>query len=75
MTAIGTLGRRRQRAVQALAAILRLAENLDRSHSQIISGIELHDRGEDALLQRADGRRCRARSSGLPGVNRRRSRR
>jgi exopolyphosphatase/guanosine-5'-triphosphate,3'-diphosphate pyrophosphatase len=46
----GAVGRRRQRAVHALAAILRLAENLDRSHSQIVSGIEFHDRGEDALL-------------------------
>ncbi len=45
------LGRRRQRTIQALAAILRLAESLDRSHSQIISGLELHDRGEDMLLQ------------------------
>src|ERR1700681_1523559 len=45
------LGRRRQRTIQALAAVLRLAEGLDRSHSQIISGLELHDRGEDVLLQ------------------------
>ena len=45
------LRRRHRRTVRALAAILRLAESLDRSHSQIISGLELHDRGEDALLQ------------------------
>ncbi len=45
------LGRRRQRAIRALAAILRLAESLDRSHSQMISGLDLHDRGNDALLQ------------------------
>src|SRR3979409_2354351 len=32
-------------------AILRLAESLDRSHSQPVSGLELHDRGEDGLLQ------------------------
>jgi exopolyphosphatase / guanosine-5'-triphosphate,3'-diphosphate pyrophosphatase len=43
--------RGRRRTVRALAAMLRLAESLDRSHSQIISGLELHDRGEDALLQ------------------------
>ena len=39
------------RSVRTLAAILRLAESLDRSHSQTITGLELHDRGEDALLQ------------------------
>jgi exopolyphosphatase/guanosine-5'-triphosphate,3'-diphosphate pyrophosphatase len=47
----GGLGRRRRRTIKALSAILRLAESLDRSHSQIISGLELHDRGEDVLLQ------------------------
>jgi exopolyphosphatase/guanosine-5'-triphosphate,3'-diphosphate pyrophosphatase len=45
------LGRKRRRTVRALAAILRLAEGLDRSHSQPIAGLELHNRGEDALLQ------------------------
>jgi exopolyphosphatase/guanosine-5'-triphosphate,3'-diphosphate pyrophosphatase len=45
------LRRRQRRTIQALSAILRLAESLDRSHSQIISGLELHDRGEDVLLQ------------------------
>ena len=44
-------GRRQRRAIRTLAAILRLAESLDRSHSQTISGVELHDRGEDGLLQ------------------------
>jgi exopolyphosphatase/guanosine-5'-triphosphate,3'-diphosphate pyrophosphatase len=47
----GSLRRRLRRAVRTLAAMLRLAENLDRSHSQPIAGIELHDRGEDMLLQ------------------------
>jgi exopolyphosphatase / guanosine-5'-triphosphate,3'-diphosphate pyrophosphatase len=43
---------RPQRAtVRTLAAMLRLAESLDRSHSQTITAVELHDRGEDALLQ------------------------
>jgi exopolyphosphatase/guanosine-5'-triphosphate,3'-diphosphate pyrophosphatase len=47
----GELKRKRRRMVRTLAAMLRLAENLDRSHSQPIAGVELHDRGEDALLQ------------------------
>jgi exopolyphosphatase / guanosine-5'-triphosphate,3'-diphosphate pyrophosphatase len=47
----GDLGRRTRRTVRTLAAILRLAESLDRSHAQTITGLELHDRGEDDLLQ------------------------
>jgi exopolyphosphatase/guanosine-5'-triphosphate,3'-diphosphate pyrophosphatase len=47
----GNLPRKRRQVVRTLAAILRLAESLDRSHSQTITGIELHDRGADALLQ------------------------
>jgi exopolyphosphatase/guanosine-5'-triphosphate,3'-diphosphate pyrophosphatase len=45
------LSRKRRKVVRTLAAILRLAENLDRSHAQVITGLEFHDRGEDALLQ------------------------
>ena len=45
------LGRKRRKVVKRLAAILRLAENLDRSHAQTITGVEFHDRGDDALLQ------------------------
>ena len=45
------LPRKRRQTVRTLAAILRLAESLDRSHSQSLSGVELHDRGDDALLQ------------------------
>src|SRR3954468_134445 len=45
------LRRRTRRKVRTLAAILRLAESLDRSHSQTITGLELHDRGDDDLLQ------------------------
>jgi len=45
------LSRDRRRAVRWLSAILRLTESLDRSHSQTITGIALHDRGDDALLQ------------------------
>jgi exopolyphosphatase/guanosine-5'-triphosphate,3'-diphosphate pyrophosphatase len=47
----GDLPHSRRRVVRSLGAMLRLAENLDRSHTQSISGIELHDRGDDALLQ------------------------
>jgi len=45
------LPRKRRQAIRTLAAILRLAESLDRSHAQSLSSVELHDRGEDALLQ------------------------
>ena len=45
------LPRKRRAAVRTLAAILRLAESLDRSHSQTISTIDLRDRGDDGLLQ------------------------
>ena len=40
-----------RRTVRSLASILRVAESLDRSHGQSISGLELRDRGEDVLLQ------------------------
>src|SRR3954454_17197857 len=45
------LRRRTRRTVRTLAAILRLAESLDRSHAQSITGLEIHDRGDDDLLQ------------------------
>src|SRR5205807_7017830 len=45
------LRRRTRRTVRTLAAILRLAESLDRSHAQTVTGLELHDRGDDDLLQ------------------------
>jgi exopolyphosphatase/guanosine-5'-triphosphate,3'-diphosphate pyrophosphatase len=44
------LPRKRRRLVRTLAAMLRLAEGLDRSHAQAVKSLELHDRGEDALL-------------------------
>jgi len=50
-TGFAHLGRRRRATVRTLAAILRLTESLDRSHSQPISDFELHDREDDALLQ------------------------
>jgi exopolyphosphatase/guanosine-5'-triphosphate,3'-diphosphate pyrophosphatase len=45
------LGRRTRATVRTLAAILRLAESLDRSHAQTITGLELHDRGDDDLVR------------------------
>jgi exopolyphosphatase/guanosine-5'-triphosphate,3'-diphosphate pyrophosphatase len=50
-TGFSDLGRKRRKVVKRLAAILRLAENLDRSHAQTITDVEFHDRGSDALLQ------------------------
>jgi exopolyphosphatase/guanosine-5'-triphosphate,3'-diphosphate pyrophosphatase len=47
----GQLPRKSRVVVRALAALLRLAEALDRSHSQAITGIDLRDRGDDALLE------------------------
>jgi exopolyphosphatase/guanosine-5'-triphosphate,3'-diphosphate pyrophosphatase len=40
-----------RRAVRSLASILRVAESLDRSHAQVVSALELLDRGDDVLLQ------------------------
>jgi exopolyphosphatase / guanosine-5'-triphosphate,3'-diphosphate pyrophosphatase len=42
---------RLRRTIRLLSSILRIAESLDRSHAQVISGLELRDRGEDFLLQ------------------------
>jgi len=47
----GGLPRKRRRIIRTLAAILRVAESLDRSHSQSVASVDLHDRGEDGLLQ------------------------
>ncbi len=45
-----------RRAVKALAAMLRLAEGLDRSHSQALAGLDLYPRGDDYLARlRATG--------------------
>jgi exopolyphosphatase/guanosine-5'-triphosphate,3'-diphosphate pyrophosphatase len=52
----GDFKRKRRRTIRQLAAMLRLAEGLDRSHSQPVASLELHDRGDDGLLQlRATG--------------------
>ena len=40
-----------RRTVRTLASILRVAESLDRSHTQVISSLDFRDRGDDALLQ------------------------
>jgi exopolyphosphatase/guanosine-5'-triphosphate,3'-diphosphate pyrophosphatase len=45
------LSGQQRRTVKTLASILRVAESLDRSHSQVVSGLELRDRGDDLLLQ------------------------
>ena len=45
------LPRRTRRTIRTLSAMLRLAESLDRSHAQSIAGFEIHDRGDDDLLQ------------------------
>src|SRR5207253_1019269 len=38
-------------AVRWLSAILRLAETLDRSHAQVLTAVELHDRGSEYLIK------------------------
>jgi exopolyphosphatase / guanosine-5'-triphosphate,3'-diphosphate pyrophosphatase len=40
-----------RKTVKILASILHVAESLDRSHTQIVAGLDLRDRGDDALLQ------------------------
>ena len=69
-TDFGALGAKMRRAVRTLSAILRFAETLDRSHAQAVTGVELHDRGEEYLVKlRTDGRR-RAGALGRPSSNR-----
>jgi exopolyphosphatase/guanosine-5'-triphosphate,3'-diphosphate pyrophosphatase len=40
-----------RKVVKVLAACVRLAEGLDRSHAQVLDSVRLIDRGEDSLLQ------------------------
>ena len=40
-----------RKTVRTLASILRVAESLDRSHTQTIASLDFRDRGADALLQ------------------------
>src|SRR6476661_2659874 len=45
-----------RRTVRALSAMVRLAEGLDRSHAQALSGLDLYPRGDDYLARlRANG--------------------
>jgi exopolyphosphatase/guanosine-5'-triphosphate,3'-diphosphate pyrophosphatase len=45
------LGVKTRRAVRTLAAILRFAETLDRSHAQAVTDVEMHDRGREYLIK------------------------
>ena len=45
------LSANRRRTVRTLAAILRVAENLDRSHSQVIAGLTVRSRKDDVRLE------------------------
>jgi exopolyphosphatase/guanosine-5'-triphosphate,3'-diphosphate pyrophosphatase len=47
----GALGARKRRTIRTLAAILRFAETLDRSHAQVVTGVEMHDRGTEYLVK------------------------
>lgn len=52
----GDLPKPLRRTVRTLAAMLRLAEGLDRSHAQALAGIDLFPRGDDYLARlRTDG--------------------
>ena len=62
--------RRLRRTVRALASILRVAESLDRSHAQVVSGLEVRDRGTDMLRTAAHVGGCGARALGDPSLPR-----
>jgi exopolyphosphatase/guanosine-5'-triphosphate,3'-diphosphate pyrophosphatase len=47
----GELSGSLRRTVRTLAAIVRLAEGLDRSHAQVLTGIDLYPRGDDYLAR------------------------
>jgi exopolyphosphatase/guanosine-5'-triphosphate,3'-diphosphate pyrophosphatase len=47
----GELPSELRRSVKALAACVRLAEGLDRSHAQVLDSVHVVDRGEDCLVQ------------------------
>jgi exopolyphosphatase/guanosine-5'-triphosphate,3'-diphosphate pyrophosphatase len=52
----GDLPRPLRKTVRALAAMVRLAEGLDRSHAQALGGLDLFPRGDDYLVRlRANG--------------------
>lgn len=41
--------------VRTLSAFTAVAESLDRTHSQLVGGVDVHDRGEDSLLRARAG--------------------
>ena len=43
--------REKAKTVRTLSAILRFAETLDRSHAQAVTGVEMHERGEEYLVK------------------------
>ena len=47
----GDLNGQTRKAVKAMAAMVRLAEGLDRSHAQALTGLELYPRGDDYLAR------------------------
>jgi exopolyphosphatase/guanosine-5'-triphosphate,3'-diphosphate pyrophosphatase len=47
----GTLKGSTRRIVRTLSAMVRLAEGLDRSHSQALSGVDVFPRGDDYLIR------------------------
>jgi exopolyphosphatase/guanosine-5'-triphosphate,3'-diphosphate pyrophosphatase len=47
----GDLGGSLRKAVKALSSMVRLAEGLDRSHAQALTGLDLYPRGDDYLAR------------------------
>jgi exopolyphosphatase/guanosine-5'-triphosphate,3'-diphosphate pyrophosphatase len=47
----GDLSGSLRRTVRTLAAMVRLAEGLDRSHAQVLTGLDLYPRGDDYLAR------------------------
>jgi len=47
----GDLGAAERRTVKWLSACVRLVEGLDRSHAQVLAGLDVYDRGEDFLIR------------------------
>ena len=47
----GSLSKPRRRAVRLLGAIVRMAEGLDRSHAQVVSGLQVAGRGRRLTLR------------------------
>jgi exopolyphosphatase/guanosine-5'-triphosphate,3'-diphosphate pyrophosphatase len=50
-TDYSALAAKKRDTVRTLAAMLRFAETLDRSHSQAVTGVEMHDRGKEYLVK------------------------